>query len=294
MRWAVLAFWTIVVSGGNERRSHRYEVGEELSLWADVTGPWAAPHETYAFEELPYCELQGLTLERKALSLGEVLGGHKYTKSSRVKIFWPPEDGTHDSVVKEICRMRLTPEIIKVFGDLIESNYYYTYSLDGLTAYGFVGTMTSAGLQIYSHKTFVIGRNAERQVVSFDIVNSELVPMIEASQFLKFTYALKWVDGTSSVGDKVYIKPGLLYFPTRIQWFSIGLSIMIGLMLSVTTAYVIFRSLKTDVFDLPIDEAEDGLENSGWTLMSKEVFRKPKRNQLLAVRYVAELFCFRY
>eukprot|EP01056_Protomagalhaensia_sp_Gyna25_P000974 Protomagalhaensia_sp_Gyna_25__973@NODE_146_length_4895_cov_17_531507_g113_i0_p2_GENE_NODE_146_length_4895_cov_17_531507_g113_i0NODE_146_length_4895_cov_17_531507_g113_i0_p2_ORF_typecomplete_len431_score55_46EMP70/PF02990_16/6e55MFS_1/PF07690_16/0_017DUF4070/PF13282_6/0_22FtsX/PF02687_21/67FtsX/PF02687_21/2e02_NODE_146_length_4895_cov_17_531507_g113_i0331325 len=271
----------IVLAAGEE--GHRYTVGEKVQVWADRTGPWSSPRETYSFEELPLCELWGLDPERKPLSLGEAFEGIRHTLSPRLEIAWPGNDSTPTSEAsREICRLRMTDDIVRSLAALIQDNWYYSYAVDGLPVQAFLGENKEEP-KLYAHKTFAIEKNGD-QIISVSIVPGNPVKLLR-NQDLKLTYNVEWIDTDAPFSTRMKKYYTSSFFEWRIQWFSLSMSVVFGAFVASTLFVVLARTIREDFAAGFIDETEafDKYEEAGWKRISKEVFRKPKKLRMYSI-----------
>jgi transmembrane 9 superfamily protein 2/4 len=101
-----------------------------------------------------------------------------------------------------------------------------------------------------------------------------------------FTYDVIWKENKdvswASRWD-IYLSMNV---PDQIHWFSITNSLVILLTLSAVVAYIVIKNVRSDfdrysmVFD---EEADEGVEDSGWKLVHADVFRAPTYPLVMAV-----------
>eukprot|EP01054_Gregarina_sp_Poly1_P007266 Gregarina_sp_Poly_1__7265@NODE_39_length_18147_cov_101_572069_g34_i0_p2_GENE_NODE_39_length_18147_cov_101_572069_g34_i0NODE_39_length_18147_cov_101_572069_g34_i0_p2_ORF_typecomplete_len582_score47_23EMP70/PF02990_16/1_7e107HKR_ArcB_TM/PF18415_1/17HKR_ArcB_TM/PF18415_1/30_NODE_39_length_18147_cov_101_572069_g34_i01051850 len=263
-----------------EKDHHTYHPGDVVQVWADRVGPWASPRESYSFEELPTCELWGLDLIRKPLSLGEAFEGVRYTLSPRIAIVWPNDDSPDRTEPQEICRVKLTTEIVHSLSDLIKDQWYYSYTIDGLPVQGFLGQVSENGVpQLYAHKTFVIEKNFDK-IIAVSVIPGEPVELLR-NHDLRLTYNVKWLDTNDPFSQRMKRYYSTSFFETRVQWFSTIMSCVFGLFLTGILMMILARTVRDDFSNMRVsmDESEafDRYDEAGWKMISKEVFRKPKK-----------------
>ena len=80
-----LLLTTIASLVSADEKTHRYEVGEKVIVWANHVGPHYNPQETYGYYTLPFCKPE--KLHYKNPSLGEALQGMELVKSSISLVF---------------------------------------------------------------------------------------------------------------------------------------------------------------------------------------------------------------
>merc|ERR1719189_1233509 len=83
--------------------THQYEQSEKVVVWTDKVGPYNNPQETYKYDVLGLCELEGndIEVEQGELSIGESLEGHEFFSSPRLDIHF----GTNTQKKVKVCDM---------------------------------------------------------------------------------------------------------------------------------------------------------------------------------------------
>eukprot|EP01055_Gregarina_sp_Pseudo9_P005918 Gregarina_sp_Pseudo_9__5917@NODE_941_length_2045_cov_54_636590_g883_i0_p1_GENE_NODE_941_length_2045_cov_54_636590_g883_i0NODE_941_length_2045_cov_54_636590_g883_i0_p1_ORF_typecomplete_len586_score84_11EMP70/PF02990_16/1_2e105_NODE_941_length_2045_cov_54_636590_g883_i0511808 len=289
MKLGVTAATSLLVWCVADEASHVYRPGEQVQVWADRIGPWASLKETYSFEELPLCELWGLDLIRKPLTLGQIFEGVRFILSPRIQITWPAngsDAATENNQPQEICRLKLTSEVVHSLSDLIKDQWYYSYTIDGLPTQAFVGLVTESGdPKLYAHKTFVMERNKD-QIISVNIVPGEPLDLLLGHE-LRLTYSVKWLDTNETFSQRMKSLYASSFFESRVQWFSVAMSCVFGVFLIGTLGVILARTVRDDFSNLrtPVDETEvfDRYDEAGWRMISKEVFRKPRKLRFYSI-----------
>merc|ERR1719191_2271553 len=87
-----------------DKETHTYTDGEHVTVWTDKVGPYNNPQETYKYDTLGLCELEGedIKVEKPELSIGEALEGHEFYSSPRLDIRFGRNVG-----ITKICDMKL-------------------------------------------------------------------------------------------------------------------------------------------------------------------------------------------
>lgn len=99
---------------------------------------------------------------------------------------------------------------------------------------------------------------------------------------ITYTYAVHWVPSETAWATR-WDKYLHVYDP-KIQWFSLLNFSVIVVILSVVLTEILFKNIKTDIqryneFNLD----DDAIDESGWRLVSGDVFRPPQSPMLLSV-----------
>merc|ERR1719210_3221358 len=121
--------------------THTYRESEQVVVWTDKVGPYNNPQETYKYDTLGLCELDGddIEVQQGELSIGEALEGHEFFSSPRLKIRFGQE-----TEKQQICNMVLTAEKAKALSTMINDNYWYQLYIDDLPIWAFVGEHSKA------------------------------------------------------------------------------------------------------------------------------------------------------
>mmetsp|Transcript_68246 Transcript_68246/g.192402 ORF Transcript_68246/g.192402 Transcript_68246/m.192402 type:complete len:632 (-) Transcript_68246:116-2011(-) len=298
-----------------DKVSHRYKDGEQVVVWTDKVGPYNNPQETYKYDSLGLCELEGddIEVEQGELSIGESLEGHEFFSSPRLDIQFGK-----DTPEKHICKMVLTSEKAQSLAAVVKDNYWYNLYIDDLAIWSFVGKHSKFGLdvsrisnllphasnnetgptlpphlkgkpipRVWTHRHFVLFKNGD-QVIEVDMDPSRPFPVYEGAK-LEFSYSVHWEDTTKPFSDRHsrYLDPK--FFEHKIHWFSVVNSFMLCLFLCAVVAIILMKTLKRDFTRYSVNEAEeldtmDGSgEESGWKQINGDVFRRPDNLALFTV-----------
>ncbi|CAH2047819.1 unnamed protein product [Thlaspi arvense] len=112
---------------------HKYQVGEQVTLWTRTVGPYNNPKETYNYYSLPFCNRAENYIETNAI--GEVLGGVEIMHSLIGIAFLKNVDKSL------ICQLKLDEDKVKQFKDAIENRYWFELYIDDLPMWGFIVSM---------------------------------------------------------------------------------------------------------------------------------------------------------
>lgn len=73
----VVSIFSLTITGTIAGK--KYKDGEDVKVYVNKVGPYANPHETYHYYQLPVCRPQQVV--HKRLTLGEVLDGDRMAES---------------------------------------------------------------------------------------------------------------------------------------------------------------------------------------------------------------------
>jgi len=300
--------------------THEYDDNEEVTVWTDKVGPYNNPQETYKYDTLGLCELDGddIEVEQGELSIGEAFEGHEFFSSPRLKVqFGKAAEKT------KVCNMQLTAEKAASISGMIHDNYWYQLYIDDLPLWAFVGEHSKFDLDVsrfsqllkannrsllaasqappvpkhlkgkplprlYTHRHFTFFRNGN-QIIEVDMEPSNPWPIYEGAP-LNFTYSSVWYPTTKEFKDRTqrYLDPK--FFEHKVHWFSIVNSFMLCLFLIAVVAIILMKTLKRDftrysATDVEELESMDGGDESGWKQVNGDVFRRPDHLAVFTVLY---------
>jgi len=299
--------------------THTYEEDENVVVWTDKVGPYNNPQETYKYETLGLCEMQGeIKVEQAELSIGEALEGHEFYSSPRLHV---PFGKDMDKA--SICNTVLTAEKAADLGEKINDNYWYQIYLDDLPIWAFVGQHSKFGLdvspfskllkennrslassnepplpkqlkgkplpRIFTHRSFTFFRNGD-QLIEVDMEPSQPWPVYPGAP-LNFTYSAYWYNTNKPFKDRNlrYLDPK--FFEHKVHWFSIVNSFMLCLFLCAVVAIILMKTLKRDFTrysasaDEELESMDAGGDESGWKQVNGDVFRRPEHLAIFTTLY---------
>eukprot|EP00917_Polyrhabdina_sp_WS-2016_P009745 GHVP01021438.1.p1 GENE.GHVP01021438.1~~GHVP01021438.1.p1 ORF type:complete len:605 (-),score=57.42 GHVP01021438.1:237-2051(-) len=274
----ILCFFIFVT--GNER-THSYITFERVVVWADKCGPQRNPHETYPMESLPICHLRDISKKYKPLSIGDALGGHKFTESSRIHL--PFNRNVTESA---ICTLKPTQADLRKFAQVIAEDYWYLMYIDELPVYGYVGQISEdelgniSDIEVLTHSEFIIEFNKDR-IISVDMLQGRPVTIKPgAHEFIEFTYGVSWLPTDARFETRFERYDDKDFFKSRIKWPSIINSLFVSLALCIIVVVILTRTLKNDIAtyaasEIAQIESLETMDDSGWKQINGEVFRKP-------------------
>mmetsp|Transcript_76337 Transcript_76337/g.247202 ORF Transcript_76337/g.247202 Transcript_76337/m.247202 type:complete len:644 (+) Transcript_76337:71-2002(+) len=301
--------------------THTYQNDEEVVVWTDKVGPYNNPQETYKYDYLGLCELDGddIEVQQGELSIGEALEGHEFFSSPRLSIHFGKERPK-----SRVCDMVLSAENAKSLASMINDNYWYQLYVDDLPIWAFVGEHSRFGVdvgrlaklvrssnissrdaqgappvphslkgkplpRIFTHRHFTLFRNGD-QIIEVDMEPSSPWP-VYAGAPLNFSYSLTWRTTDKPFKDRTmrYLDPK--FFEHKVHWFSIVNSFMLCLFLCAVVAIILMKTLKKDFTRYSATDAEElesmdgGSDESGWKQVNGDVFRRPEHLAIFTVLY---------
>ncbi|CAO2835335.1 unnamed protein product [Amaranthus hypochondriacus] len=283
----IIFFTAIFISSpvfANES-DHKYEAGEQVTLWVNKVGPYNNPQETYNYYSLPFCRPSGNSGHRWG-GLGEVLGGNELIDSQIDLKFGKNIDKT------TICKLELDPTKVKQFKDAIENSYWFEFFIDDLPLWGFVGelhvdkNLESAKHVLYTNKNFIIKYNGN-QIIHVNLTQGDTKP-VEDKKVYDMTYTVTWIPTNVTFAKRFDVYLDYPFFEHQIHWFSIFNSFMMVIFLTGLVSMILMRTLRNDYakYAREDDDLEtmerDVSEESGWKLVHGDVFRPPRGLALLS------------
>merc|ERR1719182_546795 len=142
---AILVFAALRPAVAN-KETHTYTDAEQVVVWTDKVGPYNNPQETYKYDTLGLCELQGdvsSRVEQADLTIGEALEGHEFFSSPRLHIEFGKEQPK-----TSVCNMVLTAEQAQSLSSMVHDNYWYQLYIDDLPIWAFVGEHSKFGVDV--------------------------------------------------------------------------------------------------------------------------------------------------
>ncbi|KAK9834844.1 hypothetical protein WJX81_003258 [Elliptochloris bilobata] len=275
------------VAAANES-NHKYRVGEEVRLWVNKVGPYNNPQETYNYYYLPFCQPSGRGEKpaHKWGGLGEVLQGNELIDSQLDLKF------RTEVPKRKICTVKLDEGTAAVFRKAVKKHYWYELFIDDLPVWGFVGPPPEEAkddkqIYIYAHKSFDINYN-EHRIIEVNLTSEDFKPIVPGAE-IEFTYSVRWAPTATPFARRFERYLDYKFFGHQIHWFSIFNSSMILIFLTGLVAMILMRTLRADYArytardedDLEALERDVG-EESGWKLVHGDVFRPPRRLELLS------------
>lgn len=304
--------------------THEYADNEKVVVWTDKVGPYNNPQETYTYDTLGLCELEGddIKVEKGELSIGDSLEGHEFFSSPRLGLSF----GSTKPKTK-VCSMVLSAEKAAALASMIHDNYWYQLWIDDLPLWAFVGEHSKFGVDInrfhrilkasnhsrkedapisvaapmvplhlrgkplprvFTHRHFTLFRNGN-QIIEVDMEPSSPWPIYEGA-ILNFTYSAVWYPTDKPFKDRSlrYLDPK--FFEHKVHWFSIVNSFMLCLFLCAVVGIILMKTLKRDFTRYAATDADelesmDTGDESGWKQVSGDVFRRPEHLAIFTVAY---------
>jgi transmembrane 9 superfamily protein 3 len=276
-------------------------------------GPYTNPQEAYHYYSLPYCapdnehhpdnpnpkENEGLFNKLRSNSIGEYLSGNTLRHSGHSIEY--AQKKSHE----ESCTATpLTEADAAKFITAVSDNWFYQMYLDDLPVWGKVGELKNGKPFVYTKRTLVITYNGNRIIEADIISDPDSLREVKVGGTLSFSTKFMWEKTDKefhSRFEKFLDKP---FFKHHIHWFSIFNSFMMVIFLMGLVALILVRTLRKDYARYAVsggdledgyyddsDEEDDDVhdkeskplkggvgvpsEDSGWKLVSGDVFRAP-------------------
>eukprot|EP00658_Telonema_sp_P-2_P001788 TRINITY_DN1066_c0_g4_i2.p1 TRINITY_DN1066_c0_g4~~TRINITY_DN1066_c0_g4_i2.p1 ORF type:complete len:400 (+),score=73.32 TRINITY_DN1066_c0_g4_i2:47-1246(+) len=265
---------------------HKYNVGDEVKVWANKVGPYHNPQESYMYHSLPFCRPSDP--EQKPRTLGDALEGNALMNIG-IKLRFKDTTG----MKSEICQVQLTQETASAFDFAIARQYWYQLYLDELPVWAMVGEMEQSAPplrpddqhsrgthRIYTHMKFDIAYNNDR-IVQVNLTSGEPRPL-EVGSSLSFSYSTHWHESDVQFEDRYRRYLDYSFFEHQIHSFSILNSFMMVIFLVGLVSLILLRTLRQDyaaIFKDAEDEFDeldrDLADETGWKKIHGDVFRDP-------------------
>ncbi|XP_076911675.1 transmembrane 9 superfamily member 5-like [Bidens hawaiensis] len=263
---------------------HRYSVGDNVPLFANIVGPLNNPSETYQCYDLPFCHPDKVIPKKE--TLGEVLNGDRLTNTLYNLNF------REDKVDQLLCNKNLKLDEITKFKTAISAEYYFQMYYDNLPLWGFIGKMEDnnwAGdgsgptYYLFKHVQFDALYNGDQviEIRAFSDPNHAVDITDKTEIDVTFTYSINWNSTTSEYNSRMnkYSKASLLPTQRQIHWFSFINSVVIIVLLLGLLILLFMRHLKNDLKRFSSGDEEQDKE-VGWKYVHGDVFRCPSRMAL--------------
>ncbi|KAJ9558959.1 LOW QUALITY PROTEIN: hypothetical protein OSB04_013573, partial [Centaurea solstitialis] len=258
---------------------HRYNVGDNVPLFANIVGPLNNPSETYQYYDLPFCTPEQV-IPKKA-TLGEALNGVRLTNTLYTLNF------RQDKVGETLCNKKLKRDDLKTFRNAITNDFYFQMYYDDLPLWGFTGKMeeenwTGDGngpkYYVFKHVQFDALYNDDRiiEIRAFSDPNHAVDITEETEIDVKFTYSISWNATSNGFENRMnkYSRASVSPAQRQIHWFSFGNGVVVIVLLVGLLTMMFMRHLKNDLRKYNGDEEQD--KEVGWKYVHSDVFRCPK------------------
>ncbi|KAK9810322.1 hypothetical protein WJX72_008660 [[Myrmecia] bisecta] len=272
-----LLFWFVQASESD----HKYEIHDQIRLYANKVGPFSNPSETYQYFNLPFCTPKE-GKEYKTEGLGEVLEGDRLVNTPYDIKFRVDKEN------EILCSRELNAKDLKKFRKAVKKDYYFQMFYDDLPIWGFIGKVEKLFLgeksqlkfYLFTHIHFDILYNGNRVIeVNVSTDPTRTVDITEGDNIIvDYTYSVKWRETTTPYERRMekYSRYSFLPQHLEIHWFSIINSCVTVLLLTGFLATILMRVLKNDFIKYTRDdEAAEEAEETGWKYIHGDVFRFP-------------------
>ncbi|GAB4824702.1 hypothetical protein Ancab_007567 [Ancistrocladus abbreviatus] len=258
---------------------HHYDVGDQISLFANKVGPLNNPSETYEYFDLPFCLPDQLI--RKKETLGEVLNGDRLTNSVYELKF------REEKIEETLCTKTLTNDEVAKFRDAAIRDFYFQMYYDDLPLWGFVGKVEEENFvldgkgpkyYLFSHVQFDVRYNGNHviEIHAFSDPNYAMDITEDGEIDIKFTYSVNWNATSEQFENRMdrYSRASLLPPLEQLHWFSVANSVVI-IFLSLGLLTVLYWwNLKSDLRKCSTGDEEEDKEVS-WICINDDVSKCP-------------------
>ncbi|KAI5655885.1 hypothetical protein M9H77_24678 [Catharanthus roseus] len=258
----------------------KYQEDDNVTLWANVVGPYNNPQETYSFYSLPYCRPSGVATKNTS-DLGVLLKGNQLI-DTQVDIKFK-----RDIHRISLCEVKLDAAAVKLFKDAISSSYWFELFLDDLPLWGFIGHEDYYNkVMIYTHWNIAIHYNGE-QIIHVNFSQENPKPLEKGRQ-LNMTYSVNWIPTDTKFSRRFDVYLDHRFFEHQVHWFSIFNSLVMVVFLAGLVSKILMRTLCTEDGKHAREDIDLGLlekelvEESGWKLLHGDVFRPPQNLALFS------------
>jgi len=277
-----------------------YGLKDEVHIIVNSVGPFNNPVEKYRYYSLPFCEENDQSTKKGAAKhkqrLRESIAGDR--RESSPYVIYYGVNFEH----RVLCKKNYGTDELKIFKNAIEHSYFFEMYVEDLAMCGFFGEienenviaqdlMTGTGdgvTYLYPHLDFKFGMNNNKIVsatVHTDMEKAVDISNISISQEVEFSYSVEWKEEDLEWKHRMtkYTNSNFAPRHMEIHWLSIINSCVLVILLIAFLTIIFMRVIKND-FNKYIDIEEDAIEEeeSGWKLISGDVFRFPQ---------YATLFC---
>ncbi|KAK9126385.1 hypothetical protein Scep_015231 [Stephania cephalantha] len=283
---------------------HRYAVGEDVPLYVAKVGPLNNPRspldlllfnlgylfivdlvslqirshcETYRFYDLPFCSPDQLT--EKEESLREVLNGDRLTNSLYELKFRVVK------IMETLCNKNLTIEEVAKFRHAVHNNFYFKMLYDSLPLWGFIGKVKNFKFSdeptlryyLFTHVEFDVLYNEDQVIeVEAHLDPNYAVDITEDAVInVEFMYSVLW-EATSTPFEKrveTYMAPSVFH---KNQWFQLFKPLLFFILAAIIVVIHFIWILKKDIMRCSLEDGNEGdVEENGWCLLHRDVFRYP-------------------
>lgn len=271
---------------------------DEVHIIVNSVGPFNNPLEKYRYYSLPFCEESDETTKKGATKhkqrLRESIAGDRRESSPYVIHFG------ENVVNRNLCKKNYGYDELKTFKNTIENSYFFEMYVEDLPMCGFFGDiqnedviaqdlMTGTGTgttYLYPHLNFKLGMNNNKIVsasIFTDVSKAVDITNDNIPQTVQYSYSVEWVEENLKWKDRMQSYTNSNFVPRHLEihWLSVINSCVLVVLLIAFLAIIFMRVLKND-FAKYIDIEEDTIEEeeSGWKLISGDVFRFPQNSTL--------------
>ena len=259
---------------------HNFNVNDSITVYWKNIGSKDFKKPKFAFSNFNYFSLLPKKL---VLSLNDLLFGD-------MKIIAPFEFHYQINEKNKLSYENiLTKEDISKFDYLIRNDYFYVFYIDNMQKKVKIGEISENNSLIYSSFDFTIQTN-QKNIIDIDI--SVINPIkLETGQKLSFYYSYKFVITSVKYKNRMDRYKERFFFESQLHDYSSSLN-SIQCILYVILVSLICKKMLSDIdaheknlrtardFD-EFDLLSSSYENKGWRSLHADVFRIPKKHNIL-------------
>ncbi|OAF68392.1 hypothetical protein A3Q56_03827 [Intoshia linei] len=253
-----------------------YEKKEQVILWYDSIISYNNRYDRHAYKMLDMCYGDSVSLDHERDAFSDQILGHNYEQSGLNISF------VNNVKTSEICTKKFDSSLIHKTCYLLKNSYTHVTSLDELTKTHAIGEYIKDECYIYTDKIITIEYN-KNAIVDYSITPSKLEKFIPEI-LIKFHYNVTWIETTVEFSHR---HDKYIDHETKKNFhFSIFTIFFLSLII-LTIGFITYRSLKKDYHRYNCSPVSlTGIDEYGWKLLYKDVFREPK-NYILLISLVA-------
>jgi len=301
-----------------ETAHHQYAIGDTLHVWAGSVGPLSNPGERYPFTSLPYCKPSISSEEPKPQPPDSSLIRGGLIDSPLVLTPWILQF-RQTTYNQSFCALQLDAGMEKQFCSAVQFDMVFELIVDELPVFGSLGFNYSNGsCTLFRRFHFIIEYNANR-VVGLNLHLSDPVFTAHArNSTIRMYFDVDWNQSDIAFVNRHDLYLDRVFFESKVHWFSIINSFAVVVLFVGLVSAIVARTLKVDLDQYHVqehwssDDEDDGalpalagsfrrglsggasgvsdvsnvasgllLAETGWKLLSGDVFRAPPRLDLL-------------
>eukprot|EP01130_Rhizamoeba_saxonica_P013452 TRINITY_DN5742_c0_g2_i1.p1 TRINITY_DN5742_c0_g2~~TRINITY_DN5742_c0_g2_i1.p1 ORF type:complete len:588 (+),score=65.98 TRINITY_DN5742_c0_g2_i1:10-1773(+) len=264
--------------------SHLYKVEEKITVYGNKVGPYDNPSVSYRYvdKKNPFC--QPIIVDYKNQHLGEIIEGDKKAESVYHLNF------AKNTPRQIACDFPLSEKDRHTLSKFISNRFVFELVIDDIPVRAELGYSDKVheNQYVYSHIHFNMIYSSddgkEGWVIFSNVTLSEPINFMDPKvDSIEYSYTATWSRVDVKFEDRIKYYKKMFFDSTQhtkemeIHWISLINSLLLIFFLSFFVVMTFLRAIKSDL--IKIEEDED--YNEGWKILSRDVFRFPKRLSLL-------------